>query len=80
MQCTEKHGAQFSNSMTTNGFLLTEDIIQKCMEIRLNELQVTLDGDKEAHNKIRNQKGELSFDKILQNCIALTDAKSRYFH
>ena len=73
-QCTEKHGTQFSNSMTTNGFLLTEDIIQKCMEIRLNELQVTLDGDKEAHNKIRNQKGEPSFDKILQNCIALTDA------
>lgn len=78
-QCAETHGAQFSNSMTTNGFMLTEDIIQKCIEIRLNELQITLDGDRDAHNEIRNQKGEPSFDRILQNCIALSNASSETY-
>lgn len=73
-QCATKYDLKFTNSMTTNGFLLTEDIIDKCIEIKLYDLQVTLDGDREAHDKIRHQRGEPSFDRILQNCIALTNA------
>lgn len=73
-QCATEHDLAFINSMTTNGFLLTEDVIDKCIEIKLHTLQVTLDGDRAAHNKIRHQKGEPSFDRILQNCINFTNA------
>lgn len=75
-QCSERRYAKFSNSITTNGFLLTKDIIEKCKDIKLNNFQVTLDGNKESHDKIRHQHGEPSFDKILQNCIALCSSYS----
>ncbi|WP_455664570.1 radical SAM protein [Phocaeicola sp.] len=71
-QCAEKYNINFSNSITTNGFLLTKEIINKCKEVDLNSFQITLDGDRDSHNKIRNQRGEPSFDRILQNCIDLT--------
>ena len=67
-------GITFSNSITTNGFLLTPDIINQCLEIHLNHYQITLDGNRETHNKIRNQNGEPSFDRILQNTILLAQA------
>lgn len=70
-QCTKQQHVQFSNSITTNGFLLTKDMIEKCKNIGLKNFQITLDGNKESHDKIRHQKGRPSFDKIIENCIAL---------
>lgn len=70
-QCAEEHQICFSNSITTNGFLLTEEVIEKCKQIELKDFQITLDGDRASHDKIRNHHGEPSFDKIIQNCIAL---------
>lgn len=66
---TEEYNVPFSNSMTTNGYLLTQDIVDKCKEINLNLLQITLDGDRKIHNRVRNDKGKPSFDQILENCI-----------
>lgn len=71
---TNECGITFSNSITTNGFLLNPSMIQKCVEINLNHYQITLDGNRETHNKIRNQKGKPSFDQILHNTILLTEA------
>lgn len=73
-QCMNEHNIEFTNTMTTNGYLLTNDLIDKYKEISLNDLQVTLDGDRDNHNKIRNYRGTPSFDRILQNCIDLTEA------
>lgn len=42
----------------------------------MKKIQITLDGDKESHDKIRNQGGKPSFDKILQNSIALCNSCS----
>lgn len=65
----EARGKKFFCTMTTNGFLLSENLIKKCKEFNLTSLQVTLDGDEENHNKTRNKAGEPSFQKILDNCI-----------
>jgi uncharacterized protein len=70
------YNVMFSNSITTNGFLLTKDVIRKCSEIGLNDFQITLDGDKKNHDKIRNQKGLSSFDRIIGNCIDLASIDS----
>lgn len=45
-------------------------------DYRFEKIQITLDGDKESHDKIRNQGGKPSFDKILQNSIALCNSCS----
>lgn len=68
-QKTELKNKTFTCNMTTNGFLLTKEIIAKCYEVSLKTLQVTLDGDEESHNRTRNKNGEPSFRKIMDNCI-----------
>lgn len=75
-QCAEEHHVNFSNTITTNGFLLTEDVIERCKNIELKNFQITLDGDKKSHDKIRHQQGKPSFDKIIQNCISLCNSYS----
>ena len=67
----EKRNKSFSCNMTTNGFLLTTEVVRKCSLINLNLLQITLDGDENNHNKTRNKNGEPSFEKIVDNCIDL---------
>jgi len=68
-ECANKENVEFSNSMITNGYLLSCDVIKKCNDIDLHAVQITIDGDRETHNKIRNQKGKPTFDRIISNCI-----------
>ena len=42
-------GITFSNSITTNGFLLNPSMIKKCVEINLNHYQITLDGNRDMY-------------------------------
>ena len=65
----EKRNKGFFCNMTSNGFLLTEEVAKKCTLIGLNTIQVTLDGDEKRHNKTRNMKGQPSFRKIIDNCV-----------
>ena len=67
-KCREKN-VTFSNTITTNGYLINIKTIANFNEIDLRHFQITLDGDKSVHDQIRNQKGKPSFDRIIQNCI-----------
>lgn len=46
-------GITLHNMITTNGSLITVDNSQKMKEIGLNQFQITLDGDRTEHNKVR---------------------------
>ena len=59
----------FNNSITTNGYLINKKMIACFDEIDLRNFQITLDGEKSTHDKIRNQRGKPSFNRIIQNCI-----------
>jgi len=63
----------FYNSITTNGFLINKKIIEKFDDIDLRDFQITIDGDKSTHDKVRNQRGKPSFDRIIQNIIDICD-------
>ena len=63
------NGKGYFSSMTSNGYYLTKDVIKKCQEIKLNSIQITLDGNRELHNKTRNNNGLPSFDVIINNII-----------
>jgi uncharacterized protein len=61
--------------VTTNGALITHDMIPSLNEIQLKHYQITLDGGKEFHNKTRfstNLKD--SFGKIVDNVTMLVSA------
>lgn len=67
-EMTENNGIIFQNSITTNGYLMDKDRIEKFSEIGLNDFQITLDGDEITHNNIRFTKnGGGSFRRIIEN-------------
>ncbi|MDR2145360.1 MAG: radical SAM protein [Tannerella sp.] len=64
----KKYNIGFSNSATTNGYLLNEARVRQCKELGFNNFQITLDGNKKLHDKIRFLKDRTgSFDKIVEN-------------
>lgn len=66
-QLAEENHVQFSNSITTNGYLINEKMVHDMSIINLHFFQITLDGDRERHDKIRNCNGAPSYDIIVSN-------------
>lgn len=76
--CTEAkkicdmYGVKFISGITTNGYLITKDMIPFFKEYNYRSFQITLDGIRDVHNSIRfthNNRG--SFDKIVENVSSL---------
>lgn len=58
----------FISSLTTNGTLLTKDVVLNLQRQRLRNIQITLDGSEEIHDKRRFFKdGKGSFQRIINN-------------
>ncbi len=61
-------GLQFTSSIITNGTLLNQRVIEQLPELNLTSVQITLDGDKNEHDKKRffsNKNG--TFNLINKN-------------
>lgn len=74
-----KHNISFRNTMTTNGFLINDEMITDFNKIKLNGFQITLDGYKGLHNKTRFEiRGDDSYSRIVANinkiCSKVVDA------
>jgi uncharacterized protein len=65
----EQNDVSFVMSMTSNGFLLKTDMISFFKQHNMAAVQITLDGNEEAHNQIRNhgQQKEASYSIIVHN-------------
>jgi uncharacterized protein len=72
-QC-EARGVQMLINIITNGLLLTREMVERLNPLGLNGIKITLDGDREAHNKSRPLRGgQGTFDKIIANTRAVAD-------
>ena len=68
IELCEKHGVEYHSDLTTNGYLLNQKTIDWLKEIRVEKIQVTIDGDRETHDQRRRLKnGKPTFDVILNN-------------
>ena len=58
------------HSIVTNGYYFSDEVIEFFKEYPLNNIQITLDGNRQRHDSIRKQKhtGEGSFERIISNC------------
>lgn len=57
-----------SSHAVTNGYLLTEEVVQKMKNLNISSIQITIDGPPEIHNKRRRlPNGEDTFFVILNN-------------
>ncbi|MEN2435891.1 radical SAM protein [Weeksellaceae bacterium A-14] len=62
----------FDAQFTTNGFLFTDEIIEELKAYNINGFQITLDGNKKSHDKVRyvnSKRG--SYETIINNIIKL---------
>jgi len=65
-----KKGIKFYTLFTTNGLLLNERKLKELKKFNVNEFQITLDGHRERHDKVRfcsDKRG--SYDTIVKNII-----------
>ncbi|WP_159101324.1 radical SAM/SPASM domain-containing protein [Prevotella dentasini] len=58
-----------SQSIITNGYLLSDNVIRDMINLGFTEIQISFDGDEENHNKTRFLKGNKgrTFAKIINN-------------
>lgn len=68
-----KHNIKFTNSITTNGYLINEDIANQMNDLNFSIFQITIDGVRDNHNLVRNENGKPSFDKILKNIALIAE-------
>lgn len=65
---TQARGVEMLVNVITNGLLLTEEVVDRLLPYGLNGIKVTLDGDRDAHNRARPLRGgQGTFDKIIAN-------------
>jgi uncharacterized protein len=69
---TQEHSIDFRLAITTNGYLLNEKIIERLMPYGLSSVKVTLDGNREDHDRKRPHiSGKGTFDRITQNILSV---------
>lgn len=64
----EARGVTMLINIITNGLLLAPEIVDRLVPLGLNGVKVTLDGDRDTHNRMRPLRGgQGTFDRIIQN-------------
>lgn len=71
-----EHNIVLNTSFTTNGYLINEKMIEKFHSYSISSFQITLDGNRERHDKVRYvSKSRGSYDEIIDNILALSRNK-----
>ena len=61
-------------NIITNGLLLTEEVVDRLTPYGLNGIKITLDGDRDTHNRMRPLRGRQgTFDRIIENVRRVVD-------
>lgn len=72
--CSE-HKCRLKMDIVTNGYLLTEEIVEKLDMIGITKVQITIDGLKEHHDVRRPLRdGSGTFDRIIKNLSLFDDS------
>jgi uncharacterized protein len=65
---TKLRGLPMSSVIITNGLLLTSEVVDRMVPYGLTGVKITLDGDKDVHNRMRPLRGgQGTFDRIIEN-------------
>jgi uncharacterized protein len=71
---SEARGIRMHINIITNGLLLTREMVERLNPLGLGGIKITLDGDREAHNRSRPLRGgQGTFDRIVANVQAVAD-------
>lgn len=79
IELCRKNKVNYSSGIATNGYSLDNDVFNKCFEYGIKTYQVTLDGEKEEHDKLRptiNNKS--TFKKIYSNLVSMSKSEENF--
>src|SRR5205814_361229 len=69
---SQLRGTNLYINVITNGLLLTPDVVDRLLPFGLNGIKITLDGDRDTHNRMRPLRGgQGTFDRIIENVRAV---------
>jgi uncharacterized protein len=69
-----RRGVDMSFTIVTNGLLLSRDLVERLVPVGLSGIKVTLDGDRETHDRLRPLRGgQGTFDRIIRNVRDVAD-------
>ncbi len=67
----EENGVHYASNMTTNGYLLTEDVFRELLSYNIRSYQISVDGNAASHDCKRVLKeGGSTYDVIYENLLA----------
>ena len=67
-RAARERGVEMGISIITNGLLLTEEVVDRLLPHGLTGVKITLDGDRDTHNRMRPLRGgQGTFDRIIEN-------------
>ena len=67
-------GVKILINIITNGLLLTPEVVDRLLPFGLNGVKITLDGDRDTHNRMRPLRGRQgTFDRIIENLRKVHD-------
>jgi uncharacterized protein len=68
----QARGTRMLINIITNGLLLTPEVVDRLVPFGLNGVKITLDGDRDTHNRMRPLRGgQGTFDRIIRNVRAV---------
>jgi len=71
---TQARGVKMGVNIITNGLLLSREIVDRMAPFGLNGIKITLDGDRDTHNRLRPLRGgQGTFDRIVHNIRQVAD-------
>ena len=72
----DAHNIRYTSMMISNGYNMTVPVAQKLKKARVSRVQITIDGDAEAHDSRRHlTSGRGTFGKIIDNIKAVTERR-----
>jgi uncharacterized protein len=75
----EQNGIRYSSSITTNGSLLTPEVVSSLLQRKVKFFQVTVDGPESLHDSNRHLKGGGgTYRQILNNLVHMRDNKQEF--
>lgn len=82
LEVCHKWGIQYRAFMTTNGYLLTADMLKRLLQYRIVKYQITIDGLEKDHNRLRHlNDGTGTFNVIMKNlCEIKREIKTKTIH
>jgi len=74
-----KHNVKYTANIATNGFLLDEEIFNELIKSKITSFQITLDGEKQIHDELRQTVNyQNTFEKIYSNIIMMSNSDNHF--